>query len=185
MAQKKGLKEWFRKKVVAIKRNPQRIGLVAFVFTFLYYALNLTSISNTTAKIQGPGMGFSGFITMLLSILSLVTYLNAFPHRKKVNKPMLILFFVMIAVIIFCDINYRNLIFAAVFRESNPIVVNAGTAYIAKAASVLYTHIILLAVSSVLTALSPVFKMLLGKINTSVDIDGYDQMEALDISGEE
>ena len=117
MAQKKGLKEWFRKKVVAIKRNPQRIGLVAFVFTFLYYALNLTSISNTTAKIQGPGMGLSGFITMLLSILSLVTYLNAFPHRKKVNKPMLILFFVMIAVIIFCDINYRNLIFAAVFRE--------------------------------------------------------------------
>ena len=54
MAQKKGLKEWFRKKVVAIKRNPQRIGLVAFVLTFLYYALNLTSISNTTAKIQGP-----------------------------------------------------------------------------------------------------------------------------------
>ena len=35
MAQKKGLKEWFRKKVVAIKRNPQRIGLVAFVLTFL------------------------------------------------------------------------------------------------------------------------------------------------------
>ena len=44
---------------------------------------------------------------------------------------------------------------------------------------------ILLVVSVVLTALSPVFKKLLGKINTAVDIDGYDQMEALDISGEE
>ena len=185
MAQKKGLKEWFRRKVVAIKRNPQRIGLIAFLISFLYYALNLTYISNTTAKIQGPGMGLCGFATMLFSILSLVTYLNAFPHRKKVNKPMLILFFLMIAAIIFCDFNYRNLIYAAVFRETNPIVVNAGTAYIAKAASVLGTHMILLVVSVVLTALSPVFKKLLGKINTAVDIDGYDQMEALGISGEE
>lgn len=185
MAQNKGIKEWLRKKVVAIKRNPQRIGLLAFVITFLYYALNLTYISNTTAKIQGSGMGLCGFATMLFSILSLLTYLNAFPHRKKVNKPMLILFFVMIAGILFCDFTYRSLIYAAVFRESNPIVVNAGTAYIAKAASVLGTHMILLVVSVVLTALSPVFKMLLGKINTAVDIDGYDQMEAVDISGEE
>lgn len=185
MAQTKGLKEWFRRKVVAIKRNPQRIGLIAFLISFLYYALNLTYISNTTAKIQGPGMGLFGFITMLFSILSLVTYLNAFPHRKKVNKPMLILFFLMIVAIIFCDFSYRNLIYDAVFRETNPIVVNAGTAYIAKSASVLGTHMILLVVSVVLTALSPVFKKLLGKINTAVDIDGYDQMEALDISGEE
>ncbi|MCI7605627.1 MAG: hypothetical protein MSS69_02600 [Spirochaetales bacterium] len=185
MAQNKGLKEWFRKKVVAIKRKPQRIGLVAFVITFLYYALNLTYISNTTAKIQGSGMGLCGFATMLFSILSLVTYSNAFPHRKKVNKPMLILFFVMIAAIFFCDFRYRSLIFEAVFRETNPIVVNTGTAFISKAASVLYTHMILLAVSTVLTALSPVFKKLLGKINTAVDVDGYDQMEALDISEEE
>ncbi|MGN1164113.1 MAG: hypothetical protein ACI4S4_04805, partial [Candidatus Ornithospirochaeta sp.] len=157
----------------------------AFVVTFLYYALNLTCISNTTAKIQGNGMGLCGFVTMLFSILSLVCYLNAFPHRKKVNKPMLILFFVMIAVITFCDFTYRNMIYAAVFRENNPIVVNAGTAYIAKAASMLGTHMILLVVSVVLTALGPVFKKLLGKINTAVDIDGYDKMEALDISGEE
>ena len=185
MAQNKGIKEWFRKKAVAIKRNPQRIGLVAFVITFLYYALNLTYISNTTAKIQGSGMGLCGFATMLFSILSLVTYLNAFPHRKKANKPMLILLFAMVAVIIFCDIRYRGLIFEAVSRAVNPIVVNEGTLYIKKAYSVLYTHIILLVVSIVLTALSPVFKKLLGKINTAVDIDGYDQMEALDISGEE
>ena len=108
MAQNKGIKEWFRKKVVAIKRNPQRIGLVAFVITFLYYALNLTYISNTTAKIQGSGMGLCGFATMLFSILSLVTYLNAFPHRKKANKPMLILLFAMVAVIIFCTLYHRK-----------------------------------------------------------------------------
>ena len=185
MAGNKGFKEWIRKKVVSIKRNPQRIGLVAFVVTFLYYALNLTCISNTTAKIQGNGMGLCGFATMLFSILSLVSYLNAFPHRKKVNKPMLILFVAMVLGIIFCDFTYRNLIYAAVFRAENPIVVNAGTAYIAKAASMLGTHMVLLVVSLVLTALGPVIKKLLGKVNTAVEIDSYDKMEALDISGEE
>ena len=46
-------------------------------------------------------------------------------------------------------------------------------------------HIIFLVISSVLTALGPVFKMLLSRINTAVDIDGYDQMEAIDISSED
>lgn len=185
MANKKGFKEWLRKKVVSIKRNPQRIGLVAFVLTFLYYAFNLTMVSNTTAKIQGPGMGLCGFATMLLSMLSLVCYLNSFPHRKKVNKPMLILFSLMVAAIIFCDIRYRGLIFDAVTRPNNPIVITEALSYIKGAYDMLNVHIILLVVSAVLTALGPVFKMLLGKINTSVDIDGYDEMEALDISGEE
>ena len=71
MAAKKGFKEWLRKKIVGIKRNPQRIGLVAFAITFLYYSLNLTCISNTTAKIQGSGMGLSGFVTMLFSMRSI------------------------------------------------------------------------------------------------------------------
>lgn len=48
---KKGFKEWLRKKVVALKRSPQTIGLIAYIIAFLYYALNLTSFSDTTAKI--------------------------------------------------------------------------------------------------------------------------------------
>ena len=50
MGSRKGIKEWLRKKVVGIKRNPQKIGLIAFAITFIYYSLNLTCISNTTAK---------------------------------------------------------------------------------------------------------------------------------------
>ena len=185
MAATKGIKEWFRKKVVSIKRKPHRIGLIAFVLTFLYYALNLTSVSNTTAKIQGPGMGLCGFATMLLSILSIMCYMNSFPHRKKVNKPMLILFFLMVGIIIFCDIRYRGLIYEAVTRANNPIVITEALSYIKKAYDMLNMHIIFLVISSVLTALGPVFKMLLSKINTAVDIDGYDQMEAIDISSED
>ena len=185
MAERKGFEEHIRKLVVKIKRNPQKIGLVAFVLTFIYYSLNLTCISNTTAKIQGPGMGLCGFCTMLFSILSLVCYMNSFPHRKKPNIAMIIIMAVMIGIVIFCDINYRSLIYKAVYREVNPIKVTTSTAYIAKASSVLNNHIIFLIISSALTALMPVYSKLLKKINTSVDVDSYSNMQAIDIDEEE
>lgn len=180
----KGLKEWVRKQIVSLKRKPQRIALVAFLLTFIYYALNLTHISNTTAKIQGSGMGLCGFATMLFSILGLVCFLNSFPHRKKVNKPMLVLMFLMAFVVIFCDYTYRSKIASAVFRQNNPIVVTQNTIYIAKAYSLLLYHMIFMAISILLTALIPLYSKLLRKINTSVEIDSYDKMEAIDIAGE-
>ena len=95
----KGFKEFVRKRIVALKRKPQTISLVVLALAFLYYSLNLTKISNTTAKIQSPGMGLCGFVTMLFSILCMVCFLNAFPHRKKVNVPMLILMFLMVGAV--------------------------------------------------------------------------------------
>ncbi len=184
MAERKGFKEHIRKLVVKIKRNPQKIGLVAYCLTFIYYSLNLTCISNTTAKIQGHGMGLSGFCTMLFSMLALVCYMNSFPRRKKPNITMIVLMAVMVGIVIFCDIHYRSLIFAAVYRKENPIQVTTSTAYIAKAAAVLKNHIIFLVISSVLTALMPVYSKLLKKINTSIDIDGYNNMQAIDIDEE-
>ena len=185
MGSRKGIKEWLRKKVVGIKRNPQKIGLIAFAITFIYYSLNLTCISNTTAKIQGSGMGLCGFVTMLLSILRLLCYSNSFPRRKKVNKPMLIIFLVMVGIILFCDYRYRDLIYYAVELSPNPIAVTDSILYIKEAYDMLFTHMILLFVSLVLMALGPVFKILLKKVNTNVNIDGYDKMEAIDISSEE
>ena len=52
--------EFLRKKLVSLKRKPQVIALAVLAVAFVYYSLNLTKISNTTAKIQGPGMGLSG-----------------------------------------------------------------------------------------------------------------------------
>ncbi len=184
MSQRKGFKEWGRRKIVSLKRNPQRIALVAYLVTFLYYALNLTCISNTTAKIQSSGMGLCGFATMLFSILSLVSFLNAFPHRKKVNIPMLVLLFVMSGIIFYADFHYRSLIYSAVNRTVDPIAVTEGTIYIKTAADVLSTHMILLGISVALVVLLPVYSKLLKKINTAVEIDSYDHMEAIDISGE-
>ena len=153
----KGLKESFRKLLVSLKRRPHMIALLVFALAFLVYSLNLMNISDTTAKIQGKGMGLCGFATMLFSLLSLLCFLNAFPHRKKVNVPMLVLAFLMIGV---------------------------TTQYIAKARDMLGRHRVILFAGVALTVLLPVYAKLLRKINTSVSVEDNGKLDAIDISGE-
>ena len=174
--------EFLRKIVVSLKRKPQTIPLVVFVIAFLVYSLNLTHVSHTTARIQGPGMGLYGFITMLFSMLAFVCFSNSFPHRKKVNIPMLVLMFLMIAVIIFCDVQYRGLIYTALNRAENPI---APEGYINSAYSMLMTHIVVLCIGVVLVALLPVYTKILRSIKTSVEVEDNGRMDDIDISGED
>ena len=182
--QSKGFKEFIRKRLVALKRKPQTIALLAFALAFVYYSLNLTKISDTTAYINLPGMGLAGFATMLFSILLMVCFMNAFPHRKKVNIPMLVLMFVMVAGLIYCDIYYSGRITAAITRETNPIDPTGKNIFVSNASSVLSVHEIILIIGAALTALLPVYKPLLKKINTNVNIEGSGDMAAIDISGE-
>ncbi len=95
-----------RKLFVALKRKPQQIPLVVFAVAFVIYSFNLTAISDTTNLIQARNMGLTGFITMLCSTLLLMCCMNAFPYRKKVNKPMLILMLVMVGILLYCDYYY-------------------------------------------------------------------------------
>jgi drug/metabolite transporter (DMT)-like permease len=177
------MKEFFRKKMVGLKRKPQTIALAVLVIGFLYYSLNLTQISNTTAKVQGQGMGLAGFVTMLLSILSLVCFLNAFPHRKKVNIPMLALMFIMVGVIIYCDIYYGGRITNAITRADNPIDPTGVNSYITAAAGMLKVHTVILIVGAALTALLPVYAPLLRKVNTSIEVAANEDMGAIDLRG--
>lgn len=183
--QSKGIREVLRKILVSLKRRPQTIPLIALACAFLVYSLNLTDISNTTAKIQGPQMGLCGFVAMLFSILSFVTFLNAFPKRKKANVPMLVLMYVMFGVIIFSDIAYYGRIEDALTRADNPISVTENTMYILKAQDIVLVHVALICVVAVLIALLPVYNKLLGKINTSIDVEYSDSLDVIDISGEE
>ncbi len=177
--------EFLRKFFVALKRRPSIIALVVLLIAFFQYSLNLTHISDTTAKIQGPGMGLCGFATMLFSMLSLVCFLNAFPRRKKPVIAMVVLMLVMFAVIIFCDVYYSGLITNALTRAENPITLDASTLYIAQAYNVLQDHIIILGVGIALIVLMPLYTKLLRKINTSVTVEDYGKLEAIDISGED
>lgn len=183
--QPKGIKEFIRKRVVALKRKPQTVALLAFGLAFVYYSLNLTKISDTTAYINLPGMGLAGFATMLFSILLMVCFMNAFPHRKKVNTPMLVLMFVLVAIIIYAGIFYQGRITEALTREVNPITVGADKGYINAAMSMLSVHRIILIIGVALVVLLPVYSRLLKKINTNVDVADNGGMAAIDISGED
>lgn len=172
-------KESFRKFLVSLKRNPQYIPLVMLFITFLVYTLNLTDVSDTTAKILGRGMGLSQFCIMLFSLLSMVCMLNAFPRRKKANIPMVVLMFIMFGIIIFCDIHYQNAVYAAITRTENPVV---QTEYIQKAYDMLGIHMVLIIVTAALVVLLPVYRKLFKKINTSVAVEYGDDMAEIEIN---
>ena len=175
-----GFSEFIRKSIVSLKRKPETIAMVVLVIAFLVYSLNLTYISHTTARIQGPGMGIYGFITMLLSMLSFVCFTSSYPRRKKPNYLMIGLMFVMFVIIIFCDIKYKGLITSALTRAENPI---KEEDYITKAAKALNAHIIILIIGAALVALRPVYAKMIRSIKTSIEVEDSGNMAAIDIAG--
>lgn len=182
---KKGIKEFFRKSLVSLKRSPQFIALIALAVAFLVYSLNLTSIANTTARINLPNMGQCEFAAMLFSVLSFVVFLRAFPKRQKANKIMLGLLFFMFALLVFVDIVYLTRIQEAIINPDNLLVIDVSTAYVAVANNTVVGHIICIGICAVLVAALPLYGKLLKKINTSIDVEGNGEMEVIDISGED
>lgn len=176
------IKEFFRKQIVTLKRSPQNIPLVMLLVSFVYFSMNLTSMSNTTAKIQGVGMGLCEFCIMLFSLLSIVCMLNAFPQRKKPVVPMVILMFVMFAIIVYADIHYSNAIMAALTRAESPIVLDANTIYIANAYNMLQTFIVLIGITAVLVLTLPIYSKWIRKIRTSVDVEDNGNMAQIEIT---
>lgn len=179
------LKERVRKFFVALKKNPQSIPLVALSVAFVQFSLNLSSISNTTAKIQGQNMGLAQFVSMLFMLLSFVCMFNAFPKRKKPNIPMNILLIVLYGLVIFADVHYLNCINNALNRPVSPIIITAETAYIQIASQALKTHIILVAITVLCVILEPLIAKLLKKIKTSIEVEGSGDIATIDIADEE
>ncbi len=178
------MKEKCRKFLVSLKRKPHMIPLVVLVVAFLVYSLRLTVISNTTARIQGSGMGLCGFVTMLFSMLGLVSFGRSFPHRKPVNKLMLILTFALFAAVIFADTKYISAVNYAITREVDPIEVTSATSYITESVSMLRTHIAVLGIGLGLTALLPVYAPMIKRINTNIAVEENQQMGALELDTE-
>ena len=171
-------KEFFRKRIVALKRKPQTIPLIVLGFAFLLYSFNLTNVSDTTARINFAGMGLTEFCTMLFSLLSFVCFLNSFPHRKKVNIPMLVIMFVMIAILIVCDVFYLDQINRSLAENE----ANRQMEYIYDARSMLYAHLIVLGLGTLLTLLLPVIRKLLAKINTNPEVEEGQNMDGIVLS---
>ena len=183
-AKPRGIKEFIRKFFVSLKRSPQTIALVALAAAFLVYSLNLTSIANTTARINSPNMGQCEFAAMLFSILAFVCFLRAFPKRQKPKIMMLVLLYAMLAGLVFVDGVYLLRITQAMTREVSPVVIDDSTAFILSAQNTVTSHIVSVAVCAELVLLLPLYGKLLKKINTSIDVEGNGEMEAIDISDE-
>ena len=180
-----GIKEKIRRFLVGLKKNPQLVPIVALAAAFLQFSLNLTPISNSTAKIQGQNMGLYSFITMLLMMLSFVCMLNAFPKRKAPNLAMGALMRVIYTVVIWADYCYIECINYALNRPQNPFVITAETQYIAVAKETIETHMILVAITLFCIIFEPIFAALFKKINTSVELESGKAIEAIDISEED
>lgn len=183
---RRGFKEFIRKFIVGLKRNPQNIAMFVMLATFLVYSLNLTIIARTTEKIGLVNMGQCEFVSMLLGILAFVSYLRAYPRREKPKLVMIILTLLMLVASIFSDVIYKMRINEGLTRtDPAPVVINDETWFIPQTDSLLTIHIILLAVSVGLIVLLPIYSKLLRKINTSIDVAGNENMEVIDISGED
>ena len=160
------LKEAVRRFFVFLKKKPDIIPIAALTVSFLIYSLNLTSVSNTTAKIYGAHMGLCSFVSMLFMILSFVCLLGAYPKRQKPKWIMIALATVMYLAVIGADILYYLRIETALTRAENPIAITVDTMYIWEAQNLMVVHVVSVAVVIVCMYLEPVFAKLLKKIKT-------------------
>lgn len=180
--EKKFFTEFKRKFFVALKKNPQSIPLLAHTIAFCIFSLNLTAISNTTAKIYGAHMGLCAFVAMLFSILVYVCLFSAYPKRQRPNYVMIALILVLYAAISFADIYYFGRIIEALDRDVSPI---KPTAYIDTAKMVMISHIISIVITAVLVVTEPIYAKMLKKINTSIDVEDNGALGAIELSDEE
>ena len=171
-----------RKAIVTLKRNPHFLPLSTLLIGFLIYSLNLTDISNTTAKLQGQGMGLCSFVTMLFSMLSFLCMLNAFPKRQKPNILMILIMFVLFGCMIYADYSYIGRIIYATTRPDNPIKITQSTSYITTAQTIMALHMIFTAVTAVFVVLEPLFAKLIRKINTSIEVEGNGEMASIELT---
>lgn len=171
-----------RKALVSLKRNPQFIPLATLLIGFLVYSLNLTAISNTTAKLYGQGMGLSSFVAMLFSMLSLLCLLNAFPKRQRPNVFMILVAFVLFGCMIYADYTYIQRIIEKTTGPNPTIKITKSTAYINTAQVVMIVHMVFIGITSVFVVLEPLFAKLLRKINTSVEVEDNGEIGSIDLT---
>ena len=177
----KGIKEFFRKFTVSLKKRTNKIPQFVMLVAFVFYSVSLSKISNATAFVNKTPMGLCSFITMLFSVLAFVCSLNAFPVRAKPKLFMVILMYFMETILIGADIWYLIKIFQGLsessYRQTALVIIHA-------AKNVVIVHSILVLVTIVLFALVPVLRMLLNKIDTSIEIAENSNMKNIELEDE-
>ena len=130
-------------------------------------------------------MGQCEFAAMLFSILAFVVFLRTFPRRQKANKVMLGLLFLMLAFLVFVDAVYMMRVAEATTRTENTIIIDESTTYISTAYAVVSLHIMFVIATAVLLVFLPLYSKAIRKINTSIDVEGNENMAEIEISGDD
>ncbi len=186
------MREFFRKRIVSLKRSPQMIPMLfviiaCFIFTFslsIHSSAALGGMSDAdkgvevAAHLRSPGLYM--FVITLFSIMSVISYLTTY-KKGKLSVLMLVVTFVMLALVIVCDILYVKSVeyYAIQFHidagHNIPLEELQLDADELAAKVNITWHIVFTSISIALIALVPVIRKLLGLIDTSVD-DEYDRL---------
>lgn len=189
-----GIKEWFRKFVVKLKRRPMNIAFFVLIVSSLVYLFLLGNISQTGLEYAKTGVPISIFVNTLFCILVLLLFMYSFPKREKKPKTvMLVLTFAFMAVMIALDI----LLYVqwtsswaeackefAADPENGPAKKALREVYIYGAMYGVLAHAIIVAVAALLTATYPLYGKLINKINTKKVVESTEIKGNIDTAEE-
>ena len=184
---KAGIKEWFRKLVVKLKRKTQTIPLVVILITSLVYLCSTAIYAQVIEKNSGiSNLGIAMFVNTLLSILVLAVFLNAFPKRKKPNIVFVVAVFVVLAIILGMDLLYL-LSTKSFINAKDPFIqdiIYKEQPAIKRSYTMLYVHMAFVGFSILVFALLPLYKKGINKINTKKAVEENKLSGEIDTSAE-
>lgn len=175
-----GIKEWFRKFTVKLKRKTQIIPLFFTLVTSFVFLCMIGTFSQMIEVNSGvPSVGICMFVTTLASILILPLFLNAFPKNKKPVIPFIVAVFVVYALIIAMDVVF--LVNVEKFLTDH----NFDTIkFYDESKSAMIAHLVLVSICVVIFALLPLYKKGINMINTKKVVESNDFSDEIDTSAE-
>ena len=181
-----GVKEWFRKFTVKLKRRPMNVAFFVLIISAVVYLCSLGDLSQTALNIYVHWLGLSVFVNTLFCILSLLLFMNSFPKRSKKPKiVMLVLLFLFIAAMIAFDLVFYINIDNAYATDLNsgvmtPEIQARLDKYVQPALRSTIAHIVLVGLAAILTATYPLYGKLINKINTRKVVESTELKEEID-----
>lgn len=177
------IKEWFRKRTVALKRAPHMIPLLFMVIVSIIFLIWLFTFSKAVDACASNFTGIAVFVNTLFSILILALYLSAFPKRKKPNIVFIVLLFVFMVIIILSDVLYYVMQTNFLATQDSDFLANKP--FVETSLTLAIAHIVLVGIDAILLATLPLYKKLILKINTKKVIESNELTEEIDTSEED
>ena len=175
-----GVKEWFRKLIVKLKRKTQTIPLVLTLITSFVFLCMIGTLSQMIQINRGvSSLGICMFVTTLASILILPLFLNAFPKNKKPVIAFIVAVFLVYALLIAMDV--VCLVNMKKFLSANSL---PTMDFYEESKTSLIVHIVLVGICFIAFATLPLYKKAINMINTKKVVSSNDFSDEIDTSAE-